>query len=516
MRDGAGITFLVELDFDGWKQRFTAKEGGVSVPYSDGDDVFFDGLVLNTINVKTTFSLLTMRSSIGNVVVQIANKGRFQDNEVNRVLDGGVGKIYVWTEGLDWADIKDYPIFKGEFKKRWHDKYRYEFELTDMTKFKFLRLPQRSISPTTFPAHRTEGGAGSVAGKPMPIVFGDWPKAVSLLCTDTANFYYTAGSGVLKSTDAEYTATTENVYDKNGSVVGAGGYTLTYPIDGEGYPHSRFDFGGDKVASEPLSCSIRGLPDDGAGTFTSTASAVVEHPADILHYIAYHFSNFSPDDYDANTLKTIRAIIPGIKFATIINAFANGADIWDRLLSQCQCTRIQRWGKIGAMAIDMEGIRTAYISKLNLLNKTVKITKTPESMLCNNLKVFYAFNPTTKSWEGELMRDRSNHSDCSKSYNDYGETPQQEFYLPDVQSLATATALADRWLKIRVFRLDIIETYVPYWEGWNMLEGDIAALTLEEGASLSGAGFVDEPAVLLEKGFGKNKIYQKWLRTRAD
>ena len=128
-------------------------------------------------------------------------------------MDGGTGEVYIWCEGLDWTDIDtEGLIYKGAFKKDYHDRYHYSFSLIDRSRTLTLLIPQNTINSDTWANHRTEGGGGSVAGKSQPIVLGDWPKRVPLNCVDTSAYKYQVAAGFMKSVDADYTAGTENVY----------------------------------------------------------------------------------------------------------------------------------------------------------------------------------------------------------------------------------------------------------------------------------------------------------------
>ena len=513
--------FLITLDFNGWIQRFTTKIKGeidsLAVPNSDGDDLFFDGLIQNNIEVASSLDLYSMRQTLGSVRVELINKDRFQDNEKHHYLDGGIGEVHLWTPGLDWTDIEDKPIFRGTFRKEYHDKFIYSFTLEDTSKSKFRQLPRNVINTDTWPNHRTEGGGGSVAGKPQALIFGDWPKGVPLLCNSTTNYKYMAGIGVVNSENADYATGTENVYDKNGDIITAGGSPVGYTFypdenDSEGNIVAFFDFTSDQIDNEPLSCSIQGLT-DGSGEYTGTAGTLIEHPSDILYYLLGLHSNFDTAEISVQTLRTMRSALPGWRFASIINKISEGVDIFDRILAQCQCARVQRWGKTGVLSLNMDDpLSTGHIHKFDLIGRTVRISKTPYEQLCNNLRVFYGLNPTTGKWEGEFVIDRTNDPDCKKSYWAYGEQPQKELQLADVQLEWVARACASRYLKFRCFRHDLVECSVPYGEGWDSLEGDGGLLTIEEGASLDGEGWVDEPCLLLSRRFREGLVHQIWWK----
>lgn len=514
LRESKSPLFLVELDFDGLIRRYAARN--VSVPNPGGDEKLFEAEILNAFEVGSSFDLRSFTYSATSVGLQIANKERLQDRETTRMLDRYTGTIYVWCEGLNWSDIEtDGIILRGRFQKNYHNKYVYSFTLREFSEDKFATIPRTTINIDTWPDHRTEGGAGSVAGLPQPLVFGDWSKGVPLLCVRySAPFCYIVHIGITKSTEAEYNATTENVYDKNGVVINAANYTLfpnTY--DGEGNVVSLFHFGAnDQVANEPLSCSIRALTDPN-GEITGTAATLLEHPAHIVHYLMIHRSNLSSSEIHAESLKTMVSLLPGFKFASIINSPSSGVDIIDRLLFQCLCARILRKGGVGVMVFDTSVPEIQHmIRDSNMVVRTARISKTPADLIVNDFRVFYKLNPTTGNYESELVRDRTNNPECERSYHDYGERPRKELRLPDVHVEAIAVAIVNRYIEYLAYRHDLIELEVPYWEGFDTLEGDKGILTLEEGSSTDGAGWTQEPCILLERKFGEKSIYQKWWR----
>ncbi len=510
------IYFLVELDFNGLKKRYSNID--ISIPNSGGDAPFFENKILNDFNIGSTFDISGPKYSIASVSITIANDDRLQDEEVTRRLDGSTGKIYVWCEGLDWTDIDtEGVIFKGVFKKVNHDKAKYPFSLTDQSRYKFNELTGSTIGADTWSAHRTEGGGGSVAGKVQPMVFGDWEKAIPLLCVDTAAFKYIAMLGISKSVDGDYTATTKNVYDKDGSVIAAGNYTF-YPggVDGQGNIIAYFDFTGDQAGNEPLSCSINGLQ-DGSGLYTGTAGTLIEHPGDMVYYLMDNNSSLLTADIGVESLKTMKAVLPGLKFATIIKTQANTLDIINRILGQCSCAMLTRTGgKLGIMIFDTGATEISRIVGNNDAIGDPIFSKTREGLIVNNLRVQYGFNPTTGQYESDFVLDQGNNAVCKKSFFEYDtEYPQKVLQYPDVRTEANARFLADRFLSIRAFRHDVVNMTVPYWIGWDPQEGDGGLLTLEDGSSADGNGWTNEKCILVEKIFEAKTIRQRWWRIAA-
>lgn len=503
------VFFLVDLDFDGLTKRFATKNISIG-------ERLFEGKILRYFNVSTIFDFRNFKYSLATVNVEIANDDRFQDNEEIRKLDGGIGRIYIWCDGLSWDDIStDGLIFKGVFQKNFHDFYRYSFTLKEQSETRLLQLPPHTINADTWSAHRTAGGSGGVAGKPENLIFGDWPGKVPLLCVkaDADPFKYLAQNGFSKSTEAEYNAATENVYDKNGAVIAVAHYVF-YPsgVDGQGNLASYYDFGAnDKAALEPLSCSIRGLT-DGSGEITGTAAALIEHPAHIIHYLMRYHSTFDISDLRIQDYKTMASLLPGWKFASVINRPVAGVDMVDRILAQAQAARIPRGEGIGIMTFATDQPDIGRIHRVSdIIGKTAQFSKTDHDLIVNNLKVFYAWNPTQGTYESELIRDRTNNADCEKSYNDYGERPQIELKLNDVQDESTAIASANRFIGLRAARHDLVNNDVPYWKGIDILEGDRGLLTLPDAPG----GWADEPCILLDRTLEAKTIHQRWWRVAA-
>ena len=508
LQEAALVEFLLELDFDGYRLRIAERD--ISVPYWDGKDPKFQGLVLSMSYPATSFNLSSMSFAIGQISVTMANSMRLQDQECIRRLDGAIGRMYVWADGLDWFQIRRQGlVFQGVFEAQNHDRKTYAFVLADHAAKRLKRVPGVTINTDTWPNHRTEGGAGSVAGKVVNLAMGDWPRGIPLQCIDTANYKYACHLGKAKSADADYTATTENVYDKDGSVVAAAGYTF-YPEggDGQGNPLAYFDFTGDQASNEPLSCSVQALEDGADGYYTGTADALIEHPAHMVHYLLDRYS-IGVSELDLMTIKRM-AVLLQMKFAVFVNQATGAIDLVDRILSQCLCARIPRPDGIGIMTFDTAGLDLARIADRDVAGLP-SFSKTPASAICNDLEVFYALNPATGKYEGRIYRNRSNDATCEQSYRQYGEQPQREVHLPDVQQEVTATACTDRHLAIHAFRHDIVTFPAPY-KLYDVIEGDAALLTLADGPSPDGTGWNQEKCLLLDRRFNKKTIAQRWWR----
>lgn len=512
LRKAKRIEILLEIDFQGMIRRYAARD--LTVPESGGEDRLFKAAFLNPIEIKSSYDIRTMTYAARSVAVEIANRERLQDQETGRTLDGAVGNIYVWAPGLDWADIESAGlIYSGVFEKTSHDKDVYAFQLKDLWEAKDRSIPENTINTDAWPNLRTEGGDGSVASKASPLVLGTWTKGIPLRCVDTVAFKYLAHLGMSKTTNAEYAAGTYDVFDKDGGVIAPAGYTF-YPggVDGEGNTVAYFDFTADQSANEPLSCGIRGVY-DGSGIITGTSDAIIEHPADIVRYLLEHHSGFGSSGIHLESLKTMKSVLPGLKFATLINDRAKLSDILNRLLSQALCSGIIVGDQAGVLAMSLNApARQTMDGRSRAIGRTLKISRTPGDDVCNKARVRYALNPSTGEYEGELTGDRTNNETAKRSYYDYGESPERELYLPDVQSEAGAIYIVNRLLDLKSRRHDIVEIEAPYWDAIDLREGDAAELNVEEGPSRDGGGWTAERCILIERSFKRHTILQKWWR----
>jgi len=504
---------LVELDINGMIKRFAIKNISIG-------DKLFEAKLMQDISISTSLNMENMRYSISSAHINIRNDGRFQDEESRRRMDGAIGRVYVWGDGLTWDDIEtDGLILQGVFRKNYHTRNIYSFFIEDNTKSKFHTLPEVTINNETWPNHRLESGSGSVSGKAQPLLFGNWSKGVPLLCVDTVNHIYIISQNTTKSTDSDFSAATQNIYDKDGDVIAAANYTIYTKNDGLGNVVTYADFTSDQTANEPLSCSIAGIR-DGTGEITGTIDEVINHPGLIIQYLMQYHSNMGVDEISKGDIQTMKSLLPAVKAATIINAEAEGLDIVNRILSQYQAALIPRTGgTIGIMTFKTTKSETKSLRTIDqttdMIGSDIKFSMTPYHMICNNLEVQYALNPTTGQYEGLLTYNYANNTLCNRSYYEYGEQPKKIIMLSDVHDQYTAEIVASRYLDLWAFRHDLCENTVPYHIGYDIQEGDIAGLTIEDGSSQDGNGWTAEPCMLIEKKYDHQSIKQTWWRVAA-
>jgi hypothetical protein len=505
IRDSREVHFLVVLDFEGLIKRFATTT--LTIPASTVDDLSFEGVILNRITVGSSFDLRSFNYSSQRVGIEIANKMRLQDLECTRRMRNGTGKIYVWSPGLTWEDIETNGLlFTGIFQPEKYDLLKYSFSLIDVYESTWVDVPSRILFDDAWPnARGTFAGAGSVLGKSEQIVFGAWSKGIPLQCVDATNFKYLATAGVSLSVDADYTAGTVDVYDSAGAVIDPAGYTYTPGVlDGLGNIVSLFDFTADQVASEPLTCSIQGI---------EQSATLLEHPADIVTYMLRTYARLLDSQIHHESIKTLKTLFPELKFSVILNSPGSLRDIIDRILSQCLAGRISIQGKIGVVTL---ATNVPDIAKLNwkyhLIGGTASVTRTSYDEIYNKIITNYALNPSTGKYEAEFVKDASNSLLCKHSEADYGRRNEIVLSYPDVQGEGDARLLTDRFIEFKSQQHEIIEVSVPFWDGFDIQEGDAALISIREGSSLTASGWTDEKCILIERMLGEQTIQQKWWR----
>lgn len=490
-RDAKAITFLLELDFAGVIKRYSHRN--ITVP-SSGDDLLFEGRILNTFYIGSQYNQSSGAYSLGSLAVQIANVDRLQDIVLQ--YPTATGKIWIWCDGLTWEEIEtDGLIFYGTFETDVYDYARYNFNLVDPLLSLASNMPKDKITTTTWPLAR----AASI-NKYEPIVFGNFPFGIPLIPINDTAFIYLAAVGRMYSEDADYAAGTVDVYTAAGAVVDPADYVFSHGIDATGNPCALFDFSASPAASEPLSCSIQGAVDrfDSPGD-----NGFSENPAEIIYQILCN--NFE-SELNIEMFRTFKTFLAEIKFSVYANSPVSIIDLAQRILSPLGAGLLWRKGKLGPILLNPN---IPAILKLNTDTNSVNrisITATQAVKTVNKLTVSYGLNITTGQYTTTFVLDELNNDTCKLSNWKYGDLPEQFLNLADVQYGQTARFCAKKFLDMYAFRHNIANVEVPYWVGLQVVEGDAVELTAPEGSSIDGLGWIDEKFLVLERIFGPKTI----------
>lgn len=510
IRDSNEVHFLVDLKFDGFRKRYSDLQVNIPRNSSASPAYSFDGKITAISSITNRFDINNFKYSLQTVSITIANPfsntdERLQDFETVRKLDGSIGNIYIWSPGLTWEDIEsDGLLFSGIFQKQYHNSEIYSFNLVDYSESRFNKIPNKFINDETFSNFNMTASSGS-GGKEQQLIFGDWPKGIKLECIDTESYKYFLSSNYVGMQEGSfYPGVTEYLYASSGTTYtfSTSGTSIYSSLDGLGNPHTYVKFASDQSASEPLSCSMIGITDSGVTT--------IEHPSDITKYILDNYSNLKYNEIDYGSLDEMKNILSGVKYTTCFNSSISGAAAIDRLLNKLLTVRINKiGGKIGILCFNLDGsIKARYTKQKHCISKDIVISKTPFNLICNNLTVNYAVNVATGSYEKSSHADSGNNTVCKQSEIDYGKQPEIILTIPDIWDSSSIDLLIDRYLSFYAYRHDIVEWEVSYADGFDITEGDIVTVTLPEGSSTHGQGWIDEKCILLQRKFKRKSINQ--------
>jgi len=238
-------------------------------------------------------------------------------------------------------------------------------------------------------------------------------------------------------------------------------------------------------------------------TFTGT-------PAEVVKSVIDGYSSLDVSQVNYGSIVDLDPLFQSLSLSVLVDERVSTFDIVDRVLGQCKCARTQREGQVSIAVFDLDAPVLWHIGQYDLESEIQGISSTPFELVCNNLSISYG--PAAGAWGTTMTRDRSNNTSCQRSYETYGEQPGRELLLADCDGSADADLCINRFFDFFAFRHDVVSLDLQYYKAWDMLEGDIAEITLEEGSSLDGNGWVDEKFMLIEKSFTPKYIRTKWWR----
>lgn len=238
-------------------------------------------------------------------------------------------------------------------------------------------------------------------------------------------------------------------------------------------------------------------------TFTGT-------PTEVIEGILSGYTSLDISQINYGSIKDLDSILSSLSLSVLVDQRANTFDIVDRVLGQCRCARTQKNGKIAVVVFDLDALAIHYIKQKDLQTEVGGIELTPFELICNNLSISYG--PAAGAWGTTITRDRTNNDLCKQSYSVYGSQPQRQLLLADCDGSADADFCINRYFDFFAFRHDIVTLDLQFYKAWDMMEGDIAEITLEEGPSLDSEGWINEKFMLIEKSFMSNFIRTKWWR----
>jgi hypothetical protein len=269
----------------------------------------------------------------------------------------------------------------------------------------------------------------------------------------------------------EYTGWT---YDNEGNDVTDGS---TPGINGQPQFPIRYGLGNSKVY-----CSFAGHYDE-TGEITGVAGGLIEHPIDIIKHFLLQYTNLDWDrsKIDEQSFADAKALLPNWRFGIAITDQADGADILNRLTTQCCASWYWKEGKFCVKVIDLDGKNPSRTldSKRDFIGK-IGFRRTPSTEIFNEFVIKYAYNQVTEKFDRVIQRNKTNDQTCRKSFSLYGVTRSyEEIELPDVDDSYTANAFADRLVALKALPRVTLESNLRLSEWTAGLQpGEAVDLTL--------------------------------------
>lgn len=237
-------------------------------------------------------------------------------------------------------------------------------------------------------------------------------------------------------------------------------------------------------------CDIDGVADDGSGTYTGSASALIEKPADFVHWLSRVAAGVPSNRVNAQSFIDARtemnSAVPSYKFAGVISERAT--KLKKALLALSEQGRLKiDWP---ADVLNCRFLKSSYgaavktITENNIraiktaqgLKTTLRLGHTPVEELINKIDLRYG-----RDWSLPRNEDAfskiSSDSD-STSISKYGTRTKPEWFWYDFVDAANSTMADDLrafWLGRRKepARTARLEAFLDQFE---LLPGDVAAL----------------------------------------
>ncbi|MCH7573620.1 MAG: hypothetical protein IIA59_00685 [Candidatus Marinimicrobia bacterium] len=252
--------------------------------------------------------------------------------------------------------------------------------------------------------------------------------------------------------------------------------------------------------------NLKGRKDDGSGTYTGSAGALIENPADVMRQILAN--DCAVANIDTAAFTTARTARSGWKYA-----FSYGIN--DSATARKLFTK---WGQDALMAIfynldneltikaiadtysDSDVDRTLDWKVLERLGKIVPGRTSIEDII-TKVVVNYNWNYVSGNYASQVTAESTT---MQTKYNVTAAETTLTLDLPEVRHTTTAQNIADRILKWRQQPHNLLEVPLPV-EDWDLAPGDVYKLTNVDGKA---AGLGED--VTVEVTRAGQPIYPYW------
>lgn len=159
-----------------------------------------------------------------------------------------------------------------------------------------------------------------------------------------------------------------------------------------------------------------------------------------------NYSDLDTDDKDALGLAAAASDLSGYTCSIIFNGASDVFEsISERLTKQLPLIPLWKEGKFSAIVLDYSRVDISAYLKIpgNIIRREGRVTNSPIEDIGNVFTVKYQYSPIQNRFLNKVVRDNTNNAACALSHNKFGRRVFPEIEAYDIQTLATATLLAD-------------------------------------------------------------------------
>ncbi len=197
----------------------------------------------------------------------------------------------------------------------------------------------------------------------------------------------------------------------------------------------------DLVIGQAITCDTDGWQDDASGTYTGSANALIQNPADVMGHIAKVYLGLTINA----TFAVARALLAGYNWGGVIRTQPQAKDLIAQLGLQSRCWFFVQRGEANLIYRNLTPTTDRFLV-LEQLRKDLTVRHIPVEEICNTIDLRYHPDWSRPSLgEGDYM-DMTSTADATSiaKYGTREKKGQWDFYM--VKDGAFATMLRDFYL----------------------------------------------------------------------
>ncbi len=297
---------------------------------------------------------------------------------------------------------------------------------------------------------------------------------------------------------------TSNSVSKTGTVAKTGSATKTGTVSLSSSSTA------EKAIGEAVLIDGQGYADDGSGTYTGSANALIEKPADVLHHLSRVVAGIPSGRVDATSFQQARSDAPAShKLGGVLTD--RSSTLKTLLLGLSMQSRIKiDWP---ADKLTARFLKTSYgspvktitrdqvraVNALDGIKTTLRLSRTPVEDLVNKITLYYG-----RDWSVGRGKDaftKISKASDSTSISKYGTLEQEDRFLFDFvgdTNSAMADDLRDFWLA-RLKEPARVAEFEAFLDQLELVPGDVVALDYLVGAAEKFDGLAGANKFLVEE-----------------